>query len=382
MRYSDIRQGGRGIKLFDAFLEAHDRDAEMLAEAGYDYDSLSEAITRGEELDERLLESGSSSDFPEYLNDKVTKRLMWGYADEPSAWRAYCRTYSVPDFKPITFTRLTEMQQLLEVQEGGPYEDSQIEQIVGPSITVHTFGRTFSLTRKALINDDLNQLRDRPAGMGRAAARTLGRDVVNNLVQNPNAYDGGKLISAEHKNMMTGAEAFLSEDSAAQAIVLLAQQTEPNGNIIGLRGRQLVIPIALELIARRIIYSTLVPEPQTGLTPAKPITAPGIPWTAQQFGRGGTNVMAGFAGYVVEPYLVAQTDWYYFADQNEAPVLGVGFLNGDETPDIFLKDPGMRNVLGGSDPYSGEYDEIFWKCRHEWGVAVLDWRGLVGAIGA
>jgi hypothetical protein len=305
---------------------------------------------------------------------------MWGYADEPSAWRAYCRTYSVPDFKPISFTRLTEMEQLLEIQEGGPYEDSKIEQIVGPSITVRTFGRTFSLSRKALINDDLNQLRDRPAGMGRAAARTLGHDVVGTLQANPNAYDGHKLISVEHANILSGTTAFLSEDSAAEAIVLLATQTDPNGNIIGLRGRQIVIPIQLELIARRILFSTIVPEPQTGIAPSVP--GPSVPWTAQQFGRGGDNVMRGFASYTVEPYLTDPADWYYFADPNEAPVLGVGFLNGIETPSIFLRDPGMRNVLGGSDPYSAEWDEIFWKCRHEWGTAVLDWRGVVGTVSA
>jgi len=45
---------------------------------------------------------------------------------------------------------------------GREYHDSQINEIVGPSITVETFGRAFSLSRRALINDDLNQLRDRP----------------------------------------------------------------------------------------------------------------------------------------------------------------------------------------------------------------------------
>ena len=283
----------------------------------------------------------------------------------------------MPDFKPISFVRLTEMEQFLEVQEGGQYIDSKIEQIVGPSITVRTFGRLFSLTRKALINDDLNQLRDRPAALGRAAARTLGHDVVRSLEGNPETYDGGTLLSTSHKNLMEGASYFLSEDSVAEAIVKLAEQTDPNGNIIGLRGRNLVIPIQLELIARRIINSTYVPEPQTGISPPASVT-----WPSQQFGRGGDNVLRGFANYIVEPYLTDAVDWYYFADPNEAPVLGVGFLNGVETPDIFLRDPGMRNILGGSDPYSMEYDEIVWKGRHEWGVGVLDWRGVVGTKAA
>jgi hypothetical protein len=39
----------------------------------------------------------------------------------------------------------------------------------------------------------------------------------------------------------------------------------------------------------------------------------------------------------------------------------------------------MRNVLGTSDPYSMEYDEVAWKARHDWGTAFLDWRGWVKA---
>jgi hypothetical protein len=367
------------VRLFDAFLGKREADEEVLEEAGHTYESLQVAIREGEEIDEALLESGSSSDFANYLADKVTKRLMWGYADEPSAWRSYSRTYTVPDFKPLSFVRLSEHQQLLEVKEGTEYKDSQIAEIVGPSMTVRTLGRTFSLSRKAIINDDLNQLRDRPAGMGRAAARTLGHDVVNTLVANPNTYDGNALISSAHQNLLTGSTAFLSEDTAAVASAKMMVQTDDGSNErIGLRPRTMLLPPQLEGVARRIITSTLVPQPQEGLTP--PVPATGAAWTQQQFGRGGENIMRAFADYVVEPYLIDANDWFLFADPQQAPVLGVGFLNGDETPVIFLKDPGMRNVLGGSDPYSMEYDEIVWKIRAEWGVVVLDWKGVQGAL--
>ena len=137
--------------MFDAFIAKREADLEVLSEAGIDYDELERMIESGEEVDESLLESGSTSDFPHYLSDKITKRLMWGYADEPSAWRAYTRTYTVPDFKPISFVRLSEMQELLEVGENGTYQDSQITEIVGPAITIVTYGRLFTLGRKVLI---------------------------------------------------------------------------------------------------------------------------------------------------------------------------------------------------------------------------------------
>jgi hypothetical protein len=380
-RVAEFRDYGRwqqAIPMFEGFLQARQVALGKLQEAAESGDLRECGTDVSDELlfeaarrsgDESLMESASSSDFATYLNDKATKRLMWGYNDVPTSWRSYTRTYSVSDFKPIFFTRLTEMQDLLEIPEGGEYKDSQIAEIVGPSLSVKTFGRLFSITRKALINDDLNQLRDRPAAMGRAAARTIGHSIVANLEANPNAYDGTALFAAGHNNLLSGAGFALSEDALAQAIVKLRLQTDPNGNKIGLRPRTLLIPAQLELVARRILNSVGVPQPNQ--------TTLGAGGASPQHGTGGVNVMQGIVDYAVEEYLTDANDWYLFADPNEAPTVAAGFLNGKETPDIMLRDPGMRLILGGSDPYSMEFDEIVWKIRHDWGVGVFDWRGAV-----
>lgn len=320
-----------------------------------------------EEADE-LRESGASTDFASYMADKATKRLMWGYGEVSASWRQWTRTYNVPDFKPISFVRLTEMQDLLTVPEGGEYKDSQIDEIVGPSLTVETFGRLFSLTRRAIINDDLNQLRDRPAAMGRAAARTLSRSVVAKLEGNPNAYDGTPTFHVNHNNLLTLP---LTEDALQQAITKLRTQTDPNGLRIGLRPRTLLIPPHLEFTARRILNSQ-----QLMAVPGVAGTNAGSAQVVTTL-QGNQNVVAGIVDYMVDEYLTDSNDWYLLADQNEAPIVAVGFLNGKETPDVFLKDPGMRNVLGGSDPYSMEFDEIVWKIRHDWGTGIMDWRGGV-----
>lgn len=311
----------------------------------------------GTEDAEELRESGSSSDFASYMSDKVTKRLMWGYGEVTSAWRQYTTSYTVPDFKPISFVRLTEMQGLLSVTEGGEYKDSQIDEIVGPSLSVETFGRLFSLTRRAIINDDLNQLRDRPAAMGRAAARTVNRSVITMVESNPAAYDGTTVFHVNHNNLLTAA---LSEQSLQDAITKLRLQTDTNGLRVGLRPRWLLIPAQLEFTARRILNSTTLPQPGTGV--------------------GSVNVVAGYVDYIVDEYLTDPNDWYLLADPAEAPLVAVGLLNGKDTPDVFLKDQGMRNVLGGSDPYSMEFDEIVWKIRHDWGVSVMDFRGGVKSV--
>jgi hypothetical protein len=360
MLFRDYGKVGKQVQLFEAFLQAREVAEGKLEEAGIGFDDA--AFSE----DEELKEAGTTSDFATYLNDKATKRVMWGYNESGTAWRRYTRSYNVPDFKPVSFVRLGEHQDLLPVPEGGEYKDSEISEIAGPSLTVGTFGRLFSLSRRALINDDLNQLRDRPAGMGRAAARSLRKDVFRTLNANPNAYDGVATFHASHGNLMSVA---LSEDSLATALTKMRLQTDPNGNRIDLTPRLLVIPPELEVTARRILNSTVIPQPSQ--SSSADIHATTV------VGRGGSNPMAGVIDYVVESQFTDANDWYVFADQQEAPVLGVGFLNGVETPDVFLRDPGMRNLLGGSDPYTMEWDEIWWKIRHEWGVSILDWRGAV-----
>jgi hypothetical protein len=373
-RFRDYGTWGGPKMIFEAFLEDRAVAMGQLQEAGV---SFQEAMSSD---DESLMEAGSTSDFKNYLSALATKRLMWGYNDVASSWRTYTGIYDVPDFKPISFTRLTEMEDWEQVNEGGSALDSQISEIVGPSFSVNTYERLFSLTRRAIINDDLNQLRQRPAAMGRSAARTLAKSVIAQLEGNQNTYDGNPLFSTAHQNLMSGSAAALTEDSLGLAITLLRLQTDPNGNRIGIRPRTLVVPAQLELIARRILNSVAVPEPQYGV----PVVTPNTPYPGatgiQQFGRGGTNVLAGLVQPVVEEYLTDPNDWYLFGNPNEAPVLAAGFLNGQQIPQIFLRDPGMRDVLGGSDPYSMELDEIVWKGRTEWGTGYYDWRGAVKAV--
>lgn len=338
---------GHEVRLFEAYLDWLD----------------------GEEADQ-LQESGTSTDFANYMTNVLGKRLMQTYAEVPSVWETYTTAYTVNDFKPISFYGLTEGQDLLPFEEGGEYKDSQIAERVGAKLTVRTFGRLFSLSRKALINDDLNLLRDAPGRMGRAARRSISRYVVNDTLEaNPAAYDGTALFHANHNNLITDA---LSESGLGNAALKLAAQTDDNGLPIAITAAFLVIPGALEITARRILNSTEIH------IQGNSVTAP-APSTTAVYGMGNANVMQGFVPYVVERWLTDQNDWYLFGNPADAPTIAVGFLNGARTPQIMLRDPGMRLVLGGSDPYTMEFDEIWWKIRHEWGTAVVDWRGAVKA---
>jgi hypothetical protein len=59
----------------------------------------------------------------------------------------------------------------------------------------------------------------------------------------------------------------------------------------------------------------------------------------------------------------------------------VAFLNGMENPSVYLRDPHIRLLMGGMqhNPYTFEYDEIWWKIRHFWAVKMWEWRSAFKA---
>ena len=86
---------------------------------------------------------------------------------------------------------------------------------------LETYGQIFSLTRKAIINDDLGAFADYALAMGRAAAETEADALVQLLLQGggagPAMGDGKRLFSVEHGNLAaTGALPSVTTLSAAR----------------------------------------------------------------------------------------------------------------------------------------------------------------------
>jgi phage major head subunit gpT-like protein len=73
----------------------------------------------------------------------------------------------------------------------------------GVPIALATYGNIFSVTRQAIINDDLSQLSTIPQAMGRAAARTVGNLVYLQLTANASFTDGKALFHADHNNLIS-----------------------------------------------------------------------------------------------------------------------------------------------------------------------------------
>lgn len=307
-----------------------------------------------------LKESGSSSDFPFLLANTMYKVLIDKFKGVSSPWKQYTLQGDLADFKTADRVIVSEAPDLLEIEEDGEYKDSKLTDD-RYQIALKTYGRTFSIGRRVIINDDLDAIKKQPARFGRSSARTLVKKIVAALEGDSLSYDGYRLLdSLRHSNV---ANVALTNDATGIAAVVagmvrIAQSTEPrSGEKMGITAKFIMVPPELLDVAERIINGTIYVPVSTS---------------------GGSNDpgMVRRLTPIMEPFLTSTTGWYIMADPNDAPWCEVGFLNGKVEPDLLMKRADTVSLAGGEDPYGYEFDEIFYKVRHDWAIATAMHQGI------
>lgn len=310
-------------------------------------------------------EAMSVSDFPTYIGSFLRHSFLARFQEISGQWSSYTRDISVEDFETYTSSRFGRFGDIPEKPLNGDYEEMAIAEGTGPSYNLREWGAAFSLTRQLVLSDRLNKMAELPTLFAEALARTISKEAAVNVFQaNPNTFDGNALFSVAHGNL--GSTALTANDAGAQAIVAadmaLDAQTDDEGyTIVSPTGRTLIIPTELKYIARSLTTKdTLV----NGSNLQVPNDAQGIV----------DNV-------IIEPYLTDANNWYLSADlKGSGAFMAHITLNGNTTPFLGLKDPGVRGILGGDDPYSFDFDEIKYKIRHDFSFKLMEWRFIFGSL--
>jgi HK97 family phage prohead protease len=292
----------------------------------------------------------SSSDFPNILLDVANKALTQGYREQPVTYKKFTRETSATDFKANHRVRISSFTDLEEVKELAEYKEGSIRD-EGETVKVATFGKIFTISRQAIINDDLDALSRIPAAMGRAARRTIEKTVYALINANPKLSDGKAVFSTAHGNL--GTAGAISDTSLKEARQMFMKQKDANGNLIQVKPEFLLIPSALYVDAYRWMNSAYLP----GATNEEP------------------NPFKGYVNEIIESeYLSADfngsdTAWYLFANPNVVDTIEVAFLDGNDTPEI-VQEEGFS------------VDGIRTKVRIDFGAAFIDYRGVFKNPGA
>lgn len=303
----------------------------------------------------KLKEAGSPSDFPNVMANVQYKLLVQAVANFPSPWKQYTKQSNLKDFKVNDRTMLGEADDLDEITTGAPYKATGMSDYKY-QIQLGTFGKTFSLERKTVINDDLEAFKTAPTKLGTAAVRTLVKQIAALIETNPTTtYDSAALFSTRNGVANQGFVNLTADATGIATLqagfIAMKQAKDPSGKqILGLLPKYLLVSPAMEEVAKWLVRaSTLV-----GSTSAL-----------------GENPVNGRVEVLVEPWLTAFPNrWYLLADPNQNPAIEVGLLNGKAEPTLMLKKADAMIIAGGDDEFGYAYDDINYKVRHDWGVKI------------
>ncbi|HEJ4650912.1 TPA: Clp protease ClpP [Pseudomonas aeruginosa] len=295
----------------------------------------------------------TTSDFGTILIDVANRSMLAGWDEAEETFQLWTKKGMLSDFKTVHRVGLGEFPSLRQVREGAEYKYVTVGSRSQP-IALATYGEIFSITRQAIINDDMNLLTDIPRKMGMAAKATIGDLVYAILTSNPALSDGKALFHADHKNLQTGASSALSIESLSKAKTQMAtQKTEVEGGkprTLNIRPAFVLTPVALEDKAKQIIRSASVPGAESN--------------------SGIENPIRNFAEVIGEPRLDDNSATaYYLAARQGSDTIEVAYLDGNELPY-------MEQRQGFT------VDGVATKVRIDAGVAPLDFRGLQKSNGA
>lgn len=283
----------------------------------------------------------TGSDFPLLLANVAQKAMMKGYDEAQETFQAWTTKGALPDFKAARRVDLSTFPSLAKVTEGAEYKSATIGER-GETIQLATYGRKFSITRQAIINDDLDAFSKIPQRMGRAAIRTVGDLVYAVLTSNPAMADTIALFHADHGNLLTGAA--IATSSVDTMRVAMAKQKD-GAAVLGIRLAYLIVPVALEGTAR------VVRDSEFEVTGSKNLTVP--------------NSVRGTFEVISDARLdtASASNWYGAASPSMHDTIEVAYLDGVETPTL--------EQQGGWD-----VDGVEFKVRLDAGVKAMDYRTL------
>lgn len=324
----------------------------------------------------QLREAMTTSDFPLLFGDILDRQLLANYREAPATYRNYTRVATVPDFRTVKRFAIDGSEAVLtKVEQQAEYPESNLSE-TKYEYSVAKYGRRVPFAWEAIINDDLDALKDIPARLGRAARRTEEKFVTQLFVDTSGPH--ASFYTTGNKNKVTG-NPVLSIAALQTAFQTLAAQTDADGEPILIDAVELVVPPALEVTALNILNAIQLEIVEAGGTSNQKVIA--------------ANWMRNRLRLNVNPYIPivastanGNTSWFLFASpSNGRPALEIGFLRGHTEPEIFIKEPNARRVGAGvADPMAGDFDtdSIQYKVRHVLGGTRIDPKMTVASNGS
>ncbi|MCA3506233.1 MAG: Mu-like prophage major head subunit gpT family protein [Rhodobacter sp.] len=293
--------------------------------------------TRGMDADQLFRAAmHTTSDFPNLLNSTGNRTLMAAYQVAQSPLKQIARQATLADFRPASKLKLSDVGALQELTESGEIKSTTRGEAV-ESYSLRTYATQFSISRKALINDDLGAFRDWGATAGRMAAETEANVLVALLLSNPTmGEDSQALFHAAHGNLGTAGALNVANLGLARK-AMRGMKGLDKVTPINATPRYLVVGPDQETTAEQVlasIYAATVADVNPFATKLTPLVDPRI----------------------------AGNRWYLFADPASLPCFEYAYLSSAQGPQMAS--------FEGWDVLGMEYRVVL-----DFGAGATDWRG-------
>ncbi|MBS0317724.1 MAG: hypothetical protein JSR49_11425 [Proteobacteria bacterium] len=293
-----------------------------------------------------------AADFPSLLANVASKRLRSLYDENPGTYTIWARRApDAMDFKAINTVQMSGAPQLLQTNEHGEFKYGYMRDS-GETYALLTYGRIVSLTRQAMVNDDLRGFDRLIQSFASSARRLENRLAYAQLTANANLSDGVALFDATtHKNLQTGGGSALQLSSLAAGRAAMRVQKGLIDEELNLAPAYLIVPAALEQTAYQLTSPNYVPT---------------RPADVNEFRTAGRTALTP----VVEPLLdaVSATGWYLACDSSQVDTVEYCYLNGSDGP-----------VVDSQPDFSR--DGVSFRCRLDFAAKAVDYRGLYCSAG-
>lgn len=302
-------------------------------------------------------ESLTTSDFPILLGQGYQRKLLANYQAIDPVWSQYSLKALVPNFKKQRLVDIMGGRRgLSRVAEGTEYPARDIDE-AEYDFSVEKYGDRIPLTWEMIINDELGAFRNLDSVLAADARFTEGAVTADAFL------NAGK-SDLDTAFFGTVANTALTADSLQAAIEALSSKRNSAGQTLVRPQLKLVVAPGLEFLAKQLVAAVEVRTTNGSKTVVS------------------NNPLAGIVDVVVEPNLLrntnakANTTWILVPAPGAArPAIVTGFLQGQEAPDLRVKnDQGVRAGGGSIGAGEGSFDDdtVQYRVRHVVGAAKID----------
>ena len=290
-----------------------------------------------------------SSAFPAILDTTINKAIVQQYDAVNTTFQKWTTKGTLQDFKESRDHEyvMGGLSPFERVPKNGELKEDVPKTALLPTRKLDTYGKSFSMTREAFINDDIGFLTRVPALYAQRYKNTIDEMVYRKIFDNDVTFDGVNLFNANHKNLAGGAGEKPTQAVIQAMITMMQLQKDNFDKAMYVRPKYIVVPVGWGFDLQVIFHSAQVVG--SDFNDVNPLH--GYPIEIVE-----TPVLNMLAGSGKAP-------WFMVADPNSAKSIQVDYLNGQEKP-IVERDT-VATKLG-----------FYWKIYGDFGVNVRDFRGI------